>query len=148
MYLNNLLRINIYEETKEDFNIYSFKEQIHQLETVDIETTLWVLPNLEINFLDFNDLSLEFEKIIDELNLADKYQIVVFHPEFYFGSLDKDDKANWVNRSPYPLIHILRKESLDLALTSIEIAKNLSTMNEKKIKALSKEEIERYFWYL
>ena len=75
MYLNNLLRINIYEETKEDFNIYSFKEQIHQLETVDIETTLWVLPNLEINFLDFNDLSLEFEKIIDELNLADKYQI-------------------------------------------------------------------------
>lgn len=147
-FLKKSLRINICEENINSFNIYSFKDQIKQLETESIETILWVFSNLQINYLDFNDLSLEFEEQLEQLNLEDKYQLVIFHPDFYFGGVHPSDKANWVNRSPLPLIHILRKDSLDKAMASEEVAKNLSLLNEKKIKALSKDELEYYFWYL
>lgn len=146
-YLNKALLINICEEIDEDLLVQDFLNQVEMIETdPKIETLIWALPMLKSNFIDFNDFSGLLDNILIKLNLQKKYQLVVFHPYFYFEGLDISDKANWVNRSPYPIIHLLKVDSLPLE--DIEDAKNLSFINEDKIKKLSEEDLEKYFWYI
>jgi len=80
-------------------------------------------------------------------NSQSQYQFIAFHPQFRFEGLEEEDVANYVNRSPLPIIHILRNADLDL-FKNVEKAKALSLLNEKKLKSLSIESLENYFYYL
>jgi hypothetical protein len=44
------------------------------------------------------------------------YQVASFHPLYRFAGSANDDAANYTNRSPYPMLHLLREESIELAL--------------------------------
>ncbi|MCY4045808.1 MAG: DUF1415 family protein, partial [Cellvibrionales bacterium] len=44
------------------------------------------------------------------------YQLASFHPDYYFDGEPLSDPANYSNRSPYPMLHILREASLEKAL--------------------------------
>lgn len=81
------------------------------------------------------------------LNTNNTYQFIVFHPEFHFGDTPMNSRANLVNRSPYPLIHILKNSELDNLLNT-EQAKMLSFQNEKSLNRLTNKELEKYFNYL
>ena len=85
------------------------------------------------------------EKFIEDESLD--IQIVCFHPEFKFESLEDEDRANFVNRSPFPMIHILRKSEVQRA-AQIKGGENISFINEKKLKSMSVEEFKKVFSYL
>ncbi len=82
----------------------------------DIETTLIILPD---DFTDF-DSYLDLVRIVEELVTLEGYegiyQIASFHPEYCFADADRDDVANYTNRSVYPMLHILREESITRAI--------------------------------
>jgi len=44
------------------------------------------------------------------------YQIASFHPDYCFADSCADDPANFTNRSPFPMLHILRESSLSRVL--------------------------------
>ena len=46
------------------------------------------------------------------------YQLASFHPQYLFAGSNDNDPANYTNRSPYPMLHILREESLSKAIDS------------------------------
>ncbi len=69
------------------------------------------------------------------------YQFATFHPDYVFADSETDDPANFTNRSPYPMIHILREESLDAALENFvgvdEIPeKNIALARKKGLAAM------------
>jgi len=81
-----------------------------------VETTLLIYAKA---FADF-DLYLDFVDIANAL-LIDKgyegaYQLATFHPEYRFADSEPKDPANYTNRSPYPMLHIIREASLEQAL--------------------------------
>jgi hypothetical protein len=39
------------------------------------------------------------------------------HPEYCFEGEDYDDASNYTNRSPYPMIHIIREASMSKVLS-------------------------------
>jgi len=78
----------------------------------DCETTLLIAPNVFPDFLDFNDFVGVAEQLVEDLQLAGTIQIVGFHPKFQFADADKDAAKNYTNRSPYPMLHLLREESI------------------------------------
>lgn len=43
-------------------------------------------------------------------------QIAAFHPDFTFGDASTSDITNYVNRSPLPMIHLLREEEVTRAV--------------------------------
>jgi hypothetical protein len=93
--------------------------QFNQLDSnAEIETALIILPEGFSNF----DEYLALAAIADELLLAEKYegiyQLASFHPQYLFADSNEDDPANYTNRSPYPMLHILREESLSKAIDS------------------------------
>lgn len=70
----------------------------------------------------------QFEDYLDFLELAEQlliaqgyegiYQLASFHPDYCFAETDPSDPANYTNRSPYPMLHLLREASVEQAIAS------------------------------
>jgi hypothetical protein len=78
----------------------------------EIETTLLIAPAIHSEFLDFNDFVGEAEEELKRLSLTGFIQIVGFHPGFKFAGMLDDAPENYTNRSPYPMLHLLREISV------------------------------------
>ena len=81
-----------------------------------IETTLIIFPNAVPVFEDYLGLVDLAEKLLAEHDYEGVYQVASFHPEYCFAGAPDDDAANYTNRSIYPMLHLLREESIEKAL--------------------------------
>ncbi|WP_440107387.1 DUF1415 domain-containing protein [Acidovorax sp. BL-A-41-H1] len=97
------------------------------------DTTLLILPHCLHDFLDFNDFLGEADALLEELELDGTLQIASFHPRFQFAGTDADDVTNCTNRSPYPMLHLLREASIDRA---VEVFPEAETIFERNIEVL------------
>jgi hypothetical protein len=77
-----------------------------------IETTLLIHPLALGNFLDYNDFLSRAERLNTHLGFEGTIQIVSFHPAYQFAGSAPDAVENYTNRSPYPMLHLLREESI------------------------------------
>ncbi len=84
----------------------------------EIETTLLVHPHVLADFLDFNDFLEVADAAVEELGLEGRIQVAAFHPDFQFADTEAGDIGNYSNRSPYPILHLLREESVERAVDS------------------------------
>ncbi len=101
----------------------------------EVETTLLIYPYFLDEFLDFNRFLKKADRLLDSLELGGVIQIANFHPEFQFADLSSSDVCNYTNRSPYPILHLLREVSVQRAVQSMvdtdEIyRRNLETMQK------------------
>lgn len=89
-------------------------------EQADIETTLVIVPHMLAGFHDYLDFQDPVDALLDALDRTGVYQVATFHPDYQFAGAAEDDPANYTNRSPWPLLHILREDSLAEAISSWE----------------------------
>lgn len=82
----------------------------------ETETTLLILPAGFDEFYDFLDLVELAEALLSEQGFEGTYQIATFHPDYQFEGCPADDPANYTNRAPYPVLHLLRESSLERAI--------------------------------
>ena len=78
----------------------------------EIETTILIHPHVLQDFLDYNDFLAEADELLEELDLVGVVQIASFHPAYRFAGTKPDDVENFTNRSPHPMLHLLREESV------------------------------------
>ncbi len=117
-------------------------EQIEFLEkNLNLSTTLLAFPKSPISFYDLYDLTSNLEHMLENKDIP--YQIVAFHPEFKFEDTSKDDPINFVNRSPYPLIHILRSSEMNEVIKNKNIGKIINQTNEKTLNSLSNKDKQK-----
>jgi hypothetical protein len=81
-----------------------------------IETTLLVFPNAFQKFNDYLDAVALAEKLLKMHKYEGVYQVASFHPLYRFSKTPANDAANYTNRSIYPMLHLLREESIEKAL--------------------------------
>jgi hypothetical protein len=81
-----------------------------------IETTLIIVPNALGTFTAYWDFIEVAGALIETLGLEGVFQIATFHPQYQFEGTEPGAPENRTNRSPYPLLHILREESLSQAI--------------------------------
>jgi hypothetical protein len=111
--------------------------ELRTIEAADPETvatTLLVHPGVLADFGDYNDFLDIADALLDELGLAGVIQIASFHPQYRFAGTRRDAIENYTNRSPYPMLHLLREASVEKAVTTYpDVAdipeKNIETMN-------------------
>lgn len=82
------------------------------------ETTLLIHPHVLADFADHNDFLELADAALDELQLEGELQIASFHPQYQFADTEAGDVSNATNRSPYPTLHLLREQSVALAVES------------------------------
>lgn len=100
-----------------------------------IETTLLIHVNVLQDFDDYNQFLNYTDKLLRQTGLEGVYQIASFHPHYRFDGTGSDDAENYTNRSPYPMLHIIREESLAGAIAeSANVdqipARNIALMNK------------------
>ena len=83
-----------------------------------VDTTLLIHPQVLTDFLDFNDFLEVAGGIVDELELDGILQVASFHPQFQFEGTEPDDITNYTNRAPYPMLHLLREDSVERAVAA------------------------------
>jgi hypothetical protein len=81
-----------------------------------VETTLLIFPLAFADFDDYLDLMDLADALIEDQEYEGIYQVASFHPDYVFADSHEDDAANYTNRSPYPMLHILREASLERVL--------------------------------
>ena len=116
--------------------------ELRALEAADpaaIDTTLLVHPGVLADFADYNDFLDIADALLDELELTGIIQIASFHPQYRFDGTMKDAIENYTNRSPYPMLHLLREDSIERAVTTYpDVAdipeRNIETMNRLGIE--------------
>ncbi len=101
----------------------------------DIETSLLILPSVLSEFHHFNDFLGFSDSLLEEMQLDGIFQLASFHPEYCFEGTEPSSVENFTNRSPYPILHILRESSLDRAIelhpdTNQIPADNVALMNK------------------
>ncbi|MEI6408215.1 MAG: DUF1415 domain-containing protein [Bacteroidota bacterium] len=103
-------------ETLDDALASVVKELEYLDENEEIETTLLIFPKHFEDFMAYLDLAETAEDMSIDEGYEGIYQIASFHPDYCFDGATDDDPANYTNRSPYPMLHILREDTLTKVL--------------------------------
>ncbi len=87
------------------------------------------------DFLDYNDFLEDADALVEAMALDGVLQVASFHPDYRFADTDADDPGNLTNRAPWPILHLLREDSVERAVAAYPqpdaiIARNIATMRE------------------
>ncbi|MFM9911700.1 MAG: DUF1415 domain-containing protein [Chitinophagaceae bacterium] len=94
-----------------------FLVECHRLDSdTSIETTLVIFSNAFEEFDEYLALVDLAEKLLIDNRYEGIYQVASFHPRYQFAGANENDAANYTNRSLYPMLHLLREESIEKAL--------------------------------
>jgi hypothetical protein len=104
---------------------------IDEAPETSIETTLVILTKGWPDFMEYLDLVDLAEEILERLELVGVIQIASFHPAYQFAHLDDSDVRNYTNRSPYPMIHLIREDSVTKAVDSHPDIESVPVKNEE-----------------
>ena len=101
-----------------------------------IETTLLIYPQGFDVFEDYLDFVALAEALLTEQGYEGVYQLATFHPDYCFADAPQDDPANYTNRSPYPLLHLLREDSLEKAIAGHPDPEGIPERNVSRAREL------------
>jgi hypothetical protein len=82
----------------------------------NIATSLLIFPESFTEFDDFLDFLAIANGLLEAQRYQGIYQLASFHPEYCFEGAANNDPANYTNRSPYPMLHLLREDRLEIAI--------------------------------
>jgi hypothetical protein len=115
--LRKSIRYVVFPEATLESSLEAVMAELRYLDrTEDIETTLIIFPNHFADFEEYLDLADLAEDLSVEQGYEGVYQIASFHPDYCFAEAEADDPANYTNRSPYPMLHLLREDSVSKAV--------------------------------
>ncbi|MCF2859019.1 DUF1415 domain-containing protein [Pseudoalteromonas sp. SMS1] len=97
--------------------------------TPERETTLLIFSEGFTHFDDFLDLVDLANAMLCAQGFEGKYQIANFHPDYVFADSVDDDPANYTNRAPFPTLHLIREESMALALAQYDDPESIPDNN-------------------
>ena len=103
------------------------------------DTTLLILPMCLAEFLEFNAFLKQADRVLRDLGLDGTVQIASFHPDFQFAGTLADDVTNGTNRSPYPMLHLLREASVARAVAAYPQAELIFEKNMQTLTALGNQ---------
>lgn len=141
---NDKVRFVVYEGTDLEELLELCQKEAKYLITSDttvLETTFLIHPNVLIDFYKYNDFLTIVNQLIFALDLEGLVQIASFHPKYQFAGTTTSDVTNYTNRSPYPMLHFLREESVEHVLATYEQPELIPIKNMEKMRQLGKEKI-------
>jgi hypothetical protein len=136
VHVRNQIRYVVSEAETPEALLADLLRELRTLAAADpeeVETTLLIHPGTLADFLDYNDFLDVAEAAVESLGLAGEIQVASFHPRYRFAGTAPEDIENYTNRSPYPMLHLLREASVERA---VEASPESSRIYEKNIATL------------
>lgn len=138
VHVKNQIRYVVSAATTTDELAFELAQELAQLAATpvhEVDTTLLIHPHVLIDFFDYNDFLSDADGLLEQMELDGEIQVASFHPDYLFADAPADDVSHYTNRSPYPMLHLLREASIDKAVkaypdASMIYEKNIETLNQ------------------
>ena len=138
VYVKQQVRIVVSDASTERALLEQLGEELALLRDTPpdtVDTTLLVHPQVLGDFLDYNDFLDDADGLVEAMDLDGVLQVASFHPDYRFADTAPDDPGNLTNRAPWPILHLLREDSIDRAVAAYPdpdgiIERNIETMRE------------------
>lgn len=114
-------------------------QTLRDTDPLQCETTLLIHPRVLTDFLDYNDFLDECDAAVAELGLEGELQVASFHPNYQFADTSEQDITNFTNRSPYPMLHLLREASIARAVATFPGIDEIGPKNMQTLRRLGHE---------
>ncbi|HUR88434.1 MAG TPA: DUF1415 domain-containing protein [Ramlibacter sp.] len=114
-------------------------EALAQVDPSVRETTLLIVPHCLHDFLEFNDVVHRAERLVRKRGMEGVMQVASFHPHYRFEGTEEDDITNFTNRSPYPVVHLLREDSISRAVAAFPDARAIYEANMDTMRRIGHE---------
>jgi hypothetical protein len=112
---------------------------LRDADPAQVDTTLIIHPFVLTDFLDYNDFLDVADRAVDKLDLTGDIQVASFHPQYQFAGTEPDEIDNYTNRSPYPMLHLLREDSIEHAVDAFPDAAMIFERNIETLRRLGHE---------
>ena len=142
------IRYTVTPATEPEQLVDALSEELTYLHTCDpqvTDTTLLIHPWVLEDFSDYNEFLDIADVILAGMHLEGKIQIASFHPDYQFSGTQRDNASNYTNRSPFPILHLLREDSIDRAVASIPDTSAIYKRNIATLKKLGADGWEKLF---
>lgn len=112
---------------------------------VELETTLLIVPQVFADFDAYNQFLELVDALLEEFGWEGCYQVATFHPDYRFAGTASDDAGNLTNRSPYPILHLIREASIEQALEQVDDPAAIPARNIETVESLTSEQRRHLF---
>lgn len=107
-----------------------------------------MIENHLSDFSDFNQFLDQVDQVVDKYEWSGEFQIATFHPHYQFADTHPDDAENLTNRAPFPILHLIREDSLSQAIKHYPDPENIPSRNIELMNTMDMAELKRLFHYL
>lgn len=148
VHVRGQVRYVVSEATGQKELLRDLKRELTALQmapAAETDTTLLIHPRALRDFFAYNDFLRAADAALEELELDGTLQIASFHPDYCFADAPTDDPANFSNRSPYPMLHLLREESINRAVKAFPDSSKIYERNVETLRALPVEQRRALF---
>ncbi len=111
-------------------------QKLQATDPMKCETTLLIHPWVLNDFYHYNEFLSESDAALTALGLDGELQIASFHPDYLFANSDAQDMQNYSNRSPYPMLHLLREASITRAVDGYPGIDDIVPNNMRTLRTL------------
>ena len=142
VYRGDRVRFRVSEQRTASGLLQDLREELTGLNEADperCETTLLIHPWVLTDFIEYNDFLEVCDATLVELGLEGELQVASFHPQYQFSGTQPGDIENCTNRSPYPLLHLLREASIERVLSAVADPDEIYRRNIRTLRGLGHE---------
>lgn len=148
---NKQIKIAVSHATTEEALLEDVLKELLTLDNCqasELETTLVVAPDMLEDFYHYNAFLDWVDALIKQQEWEGIYQIASFHPDYCFAGADPEDAENLTNRSPFPVIHLIREESMERVLKHYPDPELIPDTNIERVSSLTEQQKRKLFPYL
>ena len=146
MHQGNLIRFVVSDAVDSEALRADLANELKLLATTpieSIETTLLVHPGALERFDDYCDFLAEAERLVNSRGYRGVLQIAGFHPAYQFENTESDAIENFTNRSPYPMLHLLREESISKVAGDPEELLEIPKRNAATLRHMGRDRLSK-----
>lgn len=130
----------VVSQASDDADVFDDLERelrlLAEADPAQVDTTLLIVPHGLADFLAYNDFLYFADRLLGSLKLEGTLQIASFHPQYQFDGTGPDDIENYTNRAPYPILHLLRENSIARAAEAFPEAEDIYERNMETLRQL------------
>jgi len=114
----------------------TIEECLHLDKNPQFETSFIIFTQAYFEFFDYMQGLALAEALLEKQGYRGIYQIASFHPSYCFAEQSLQDPANYTNRSPLPMFHLIRESSIDKALQTFVDPESIPQRNITRAREL------------
>jgi hypothetical protein len=142
VYVKEQVRYIVSNSTTPEALLETLMDELQTLSDTDpgkIDTTLVIHPFVLTDFLDYNEFLDVADAAVEDMHLDGELQVASFHPDYQFAETDVNDISNYTNRAPYPILQLLREDSIERAVEAFPEASDIFDKNIETMEKLGHE---------